>query len=124
MPVAEHDPVAAEPDHPLDERLVGPLGGWACARLRRAGPGAVGAAHGRVGVGARWRVEDDDVAQLRLRAEPVADPVDEHAVADLERRLHRRARDPVRLDRVRLDRERERPRDRHEEDQLEQRAPA
>jgi hypothetical protein len=57
-------------------------------------------------VGAARRVEDHDVADLRL-AEVVADPVDQHALVDLERRDHRLARDPVRLDQEGLDAQRE-----------------
>jgi hypothetical protein len=51
----------------------------------------------RVGLRTGGRVEDDDVADLRV-AEAVPDAVDEHALADLERRDHRLARDAVRLD--------------------------
>ncbi len=43
------------------------------------------------------RVEDGDLADVRF-AEVRADAVDEHALADRERRLHRAARDPVGLD--------------------------
>ena len=72
-------------------------------------------------LGARRRMEDDDVADLRV-AEALADAVDEHALADLEGRDHRLARDPVRLDEEGLDPERQAERDRDDQDQLEERA--
>ena len=52
----------------------------------------------------------------------VADPVDEHALADLERRHHRLRRDPVGLDEEGLDAEREPERHGDDHDQLQQRA--
>ena len=55
-------------------------------------------------------------------AEALADPVDEHALADLQRRDHRLARDAVRLDEERLDAEREPERDGDDQDELDQRA--
>jgi hypothetical protein len=69
-------------------------------------------------------MEDHDVADPGRCPETVARAVDDHPVADLQRRLHRGARDAVGLDGVRLDRERQRERDRDDEDQLEQRAAA
>ena len=77
--------------------------------------------HGVVLLGAGRRVEDDDVADVGI-AEARADPVDEHALADLERRHHRLRRDPVGLDEEGLDAEREAERHDHDHDQLEQRA--
>jgi hypothetical protein len=62
-----------------------------------------------------------DVAGLRV-LEVVDGAVDEDPLADVERRLHRPGRDPVRLDRPRLDREREADRQRDDQYQLEQRA--
>ena len=50
--------------------------------------------------------------------EVVADAVDEHALADRQRRLHRPARDPVGLDDERLDAEGERERQRDDQDEL------
>ena len=58
----------------------------------------------------------------RLESLKCADPVDEHALADLERRHHRLARDAERLDEERLDAEREAERDGDDRDQLDQRA--
>ena len=49
------------------------------------------------------RVEDDDVAALRIRP-GVREARHEHAVADVQRRLHRLRRDAVRLDDVGLER--------------------
>ena len=72
-------------------------------------------------VGARRRLEDEDVAALGV-AEAEADAVDQHALADLEGRHHRLARDPERLDEERLDAEREAERDRDDRDQLDERA--
>ena len=68
----------------------------------------------------RRRHEDDDLASLRL-AKVVDQPVREHAVGEarlaavrglraVERGLHRRRRDPVRIDDPRLDREHDRDR--------------
>ena len=65
------------------------------------------------------RVEDHDVAHAGV-AEARADAVDQHALADLERRHHRLRRDPVRLDEERLDAERETERDRDDQHQLQQ----
>src|SRR4051812_12142104 len=95
-------------------------------RLARRGPVArrvLVAALVAAGVrlGAERRVEDDDVADLRI-AEAVADPVDEHALADRECRDHRLARDAVRLDEERLDAERERERHGDDDDELDERA--
>src|SRR5262249_45681765 len=75
---------------------------------------ARGAVLGRTG----RRVEDDDVADARV-AEVVAQPVDEHALTDFQRRLHRAARDPVRLDEERLDQQGEAERNGDDDDELE-----
>ena len=83
-----------------------------------------------VGVAARVAVSRRPRAGGRRRcrrprvAEAVADAVDEHALADLERRHHRLARDPVRLDEERLDAERQAERDGDDDDQLESEPPA
>jgi hypothetical protein len=66
-------------------------------------------------------VEDHDVADLRL-AEALADAVDQHALADRQRRHHRLARDLVRLDQERLDAKRKSERHHHDHDELHQRA--
>ena len=71
-------------------------------------------------LGAGRRMEDHDVADLRV-PEAGADAVDEHALADLERRDHRLTRDAVRLDQERLDPERQAERDGDDQYQLEQR---
>ena len=52
----------------------------------------------------------------------VADPVDQHALADLQGRDHRLARNPVRLDQEGLDAQGQAEGDRDDQDQLEQRA--
>jgi hypothetical protein len=77
------------------------------------------AAH--VVVGALRRLEDHHVAALGV-AEVLADAVDEDALTDLERRHHRLARNPERLDEEGLDAERNPKRDRNDHDQLDQRA--
>src|SRR5688572_32651111 len=64
-------------------------------------------------------MEDDDVTHRRV-GEPLADPVDQHALAHLERRDHRLARDAVRLDQQRLDAEREPERHGHDDDELDE----
>ena len=87
MTVVDRDRVARAGDDALDEvhvralRRSGGSHGWPVAP--RAAP------HVSVSrpVG---RVEDDDVADVGV-AEAVPDPVDEHALADLERRHHRLA---------------------------------
>src|SRR5918994_550712 len=61
------------------------------------------------------------VAQAWI-AEARADAVDQHALADLERRHHRLRRDPVRLDEERLDAERQPEGDDDDQDELEERA--
>src|SRR4051812_270328 len=117
MAVDDADDVARARDDALDEvdlRL---------ARRRPVARGVLVAALVATGVrlGAERRVEDDDVAALRI-AEAVADPVHEHALADRERRDHRLARDAVRLDEERLDAERERERHGDDDDELDERA--
>src|ERR671933_2507833 len=75
------------------------------------------------------RVEDDDLAPVRV-AEVVDQPVGEHAVGEarlaaharpraVQRRLHRRGRDAVRVDDVELDREHDPDRARDGEDPVE-----
>lgn len=71
--------------------------------------------------GVDGRVEDRDLADVRF-AEVHADAVDEHALADRERRFHRAARDAVGLDDERLDADREQHRDRDDRDELHDRA--
>ena len=66
-------------------------------------------------------MEDDDVADLGV-AEVVDHPVDEHALADVERGLHRRRGDLVRLDDEGLDQQRQADRQGDDHDQLEERA--
>ncbi len=110
--LARRDPVAREPDQPLHERP------------------ARAAARGR-----RRRVEDDDVAARGVR-EVVDEPVREHAVREarlaavvlegvraVQRRLHRRGRDPVRVDDVGLDREDRGDRDHDREHPVDHRTP-
>jgi hypothetical protein len=65
-------------------------------------------------------LEDDDVAAVRI-AEVEADAIDEHALADIERRLHRLAGDAERLDQEGLDQQRKAESDGHDRDQLDQR---
>ena len=67
------------------------------------------------------KIEKIDVADLRI-VEAVAQPVDEHPLADLERRQHRAGRDPIGLDEERLDAERQPERHHDDQDQLEKRA--
>src|SRR4051794_40112826 len=117
MAIDDPDDVARAGDDALDEvdlRL---------ARRRPVARGVLVAALVATGVrlGAERRVEDDDVADLRI-AEAVADPVDEHALADRERGDHRLARDSVRLDQERLDVEREGERHGDDDDELDERA--
>ena len=68
--------------------------------LHEVGDAACRASRGWVGL------EDDDVAAVDV-VEVVAELVDEHAVADLERRHHRLGRDVERLEEERLDDERD-----------------
>src|SRR5262249_5521713 len=68
------------------------------------------------------RVEDYDVADRRV-LEVVEDAVDEHALADVERRLHRLRRDLVRLHDPALDPEREGDRQADDHDQPDYGAP-
>src|SRR4051794_38614088 len=123
LAVADHvavddpDDVAGAGDDALDEidlRL-------ALGRLVARGVLVAALVAARVGLRPDGRVEDDDVADLRV-AEAVADPVDEHALADRERRDHRLARNAVRLDEEGLDPERERERDADDDDELYERA--
>src|SRR5919206_3533654 len=121
--VADHvavddlDRVARPRDDALDEV-------HAVAPRRRPVAGLV-LAEARVAAGVRLvadrRVEDDHLAHVG-RAEAVADPVDQHPLADLERRNHRLAGDAIRLDQEGLDAERQAERDDDDDDELDQRA--
>ena len=100
--VADRDRVARAGDDALDEVHVGLLGRRAC-RTRRPclgcsphwSPVADSAPTGG------WKTTMSPTCGI---AEVRADAVDEHALADVERRHHRLARDAVRLDEERLDR--------------------
>src|SRR5512133_882032 len=82
------DRVPRSGHHALDEVHAGLCPGGLVTRLALTAP-AVAA---RVAVRALGRMEDDHVADARI-GEAVADAVDEHALADIERRHHRLARD-------------------------------
>jgi hypothetical protein len=110
------DRVARAGDDALDEVDVGAAPGRLVARLSLA---AVAVAAG-VGVRALGRMEDDHVADPGV-GEAVADAVDENALADLQRRDHRLARDAVGLDEEGLDAERQPQRHGDDDDQLEER---
>jgi hypothetical protein len=70
-----------------------------------------------IGLGARVRIlEDDDVTAARV----VQDFLDEDAVAGHQRRLHRSGRDVERLDDERLQQEREREGEQHQDGELAQ----
>ena len=68
-------------------------------------------------------MEHRDVADVGRRRSG-SDPVDEHALADLERRDHRLRRDAVRLDQERLDPEGETQRYGDDDDELDEGVPA
>ena len=90
-------------------------------RLRRR-PGRRGcgfAAFGGPAVGARRRVEDDDVADRGI-GEVVEEAVDEDPLADVQGRLHRFGGDLVRLDQPGLDGQRQPQRQRDDDDELDQ----
>src|SRR5207247_10739652 len=72
-------------------------------------------------LGALRGVKDDDVPDLGV-GEARADAVDEHPLADVQRRLHRLAGDPVGLHEEGLDPEREGQGGGDDEDELQQRA--
>src|SRR3954452_4678654 len=115
--VLDLDPIARERDDALDEvvvRLVGRrlLAGPAVGRLARDAA--------LLAVGALRRLEDDDVAAARI-SEVRAEAVHENALTDLERRHHRRARDPERLDEECLDADREAQGDGDDHDELDRR---
>src|SRR3954471_1382507 len=103
-------------DDALDEVLVGlPLGrlrAWFALVRSAADDSAFGAV-----VGSGRRVEDDDVADLRV-LEVVEEAVDENALADVERWLHRFRGDLVRLDDPGLDRQRQPQGQRNDDGQL------
>src|SRR5436305_365189 len=88
------------------------LAGVPVVRLARDAAGVV--------IRALRRLEDDYVAPAGIR-EVVGHAIDQHALVDRERRLHRAARDPERLDDERLDQQREAERHRHDQHELEQR---
>src|SRR5439155_1072424 len=72
-------------------------------------------------LGVSRRVKDDYLAHVRV-AQVHADAVDQHALADMQRRQHRAAGDAIGLDDPRLDREREPQRHTDDDDELEDRA--
>ena len=118
--VADAERVAGPGDDPLDEVLVDSLGvgsGQAWSRRVR------GRRTRSPLVGARRRVEDDDVADRGI-GEVVEEAVDEDPLADVEGRLHRLGGDLVRLDQPGLDAERQAQRQRDDHDQLDQPAGA
>ena len=98
----------------LDRSAVGFGQGW-----RRE----CGSPHSVPLVGARRRMEDDDVADRGI-GEVVEEAVDEDPLADVEGRLHRFGGDLVRLDQPGLDAERQAERQRHDDDELDQPAGA
>ena len=81
-----------------------------------SGPLVGVSADGRGGVGARGRVEHDNVTDAGM----VDQTVGEHSLADRQRGHHRRTRDPVRLDHERLDQEGQPDRDGDGEHELRQ----
>ena len=117
MAVEDRDRVAGAGNDALDERLADSLrsAGRTAGGDRPPGSGC----HSRrsLGVGAGRRVEHDDVADARV----VDQAVGEDPLADVQRRLHRAARDPVRLDDERLDQQRQPDGDRDRDHQLDQR---
>src|SRR4051812_41335451 len=112
--VSDGDRVSGKGDDPLDEVHVGFLLHRARADLvlTMAGPALVALSPFR-------RVEDDHITPAGV-ADLVVDSAHEDALANVERRLHRLARDPVRLDEESLDGERQTERHRHDQDQFEQ----
>src|SRR4051795_6976361 len=110
------DRVPRSGNHALDEVHAGLGAGGTVTGLALAAP-AVAA---RVVVRALGRMEDDHVADARI-GEAVADAIDEHALADLERRDHRLARDAVGLDEEGLDAKGQPECDRDYDDKLEER---
>ena len=94
----------------LDCSGVGAGHGWssACWAPQRGGVSSAPAGG--------WKVMMSPT--LGSRAEAVAEAVDEHPLADVERRLHRPARDPVGLHEQPLDRQRDGQRHDHDDDQL------
>src|SRR5262249_45042153 len=101
----------------LRRRLI--AGG--AARAARPGPRVTALAAGPAAVRTLRRMEDDDVADLRI-PEVVDEPVDQDSLADVKRRLHRLGRDLVRLDDEGLDPERQPKSERDDDDELEERA--
>jgi len=118
VPVVDAQPVAGCGDDPLDEVGVRPL----ARRLRAWLPGVSVDATRLPVLRTHWGMEDDDVTDVRL-AEVVGNAVDQNALADVERRLHRLGRNLKRLHRPRLDGEREADRAGDDEDQLEEWTP-
>src|SRR4029077_15024115 len=105
--------VAGAGDDSLDEVLARLFHGRSGARFADL---RVDSAFGRV-VSARRRMEDDDVA-TRGVFEVVDEAVDEDALADVERRLHRFRGNLVGLDHPGLDRQRQPQGQRDDDDQL------
>ncbi|KUN82023.1 hypothetical protein AQJ66_23520 [Streptomyces bungoensis] len=98
--------VAADPDDPLDQVLLVGRGqqadeGEAFLDLFDD-DGVVRLGGLFVGQPAAGIVEDDDVAAVRLGAEPRGELVDQDAVADPDRLLHGAGRDDEGLDEERL----------------------
>src|SRR3954468_23448126 len=112
--VLDLDPIARERYDALDEVVVRLVG-----RRLLAGAAVRGLARdpALLAVRALRRLEDDYVAPARI-AEVRAEAVHENALADLECRDHRRARDPERLDEESLDADREAERDGDDHDEL------
>src|SRR4051794_32902042 len=117
-PFPHREVISGHPDDALDEVRVRPflrrlLAGRAWALLRALDRGIV--------VRTLRRLEHEDVAPIGV-AEPWRHPVDEHALPDVERGLHRLARNPERLDEELLDAERQAESDDDDDDELDKRA--
>src|SRR5918995_1524160 len=113
--VLDSQGVAGTGDDPLDEVRVGLFVGRLRARLARGllHPAPVGPVRPRGGM------EDDDVADLRV-GEVVDEAVDQHPLVHVERRLHRRGGNLIRLDHEGLNEERQPDRQTDDHDQLEE----
>src|SRR4051812_12299865 len=110
--------VPRHPDDALDEVRVGPFLRRLLARRARTLSRTLDRG---VVVRALRGLEHEDVAAIGI-AEARRHPVDEHALADIERRLHRLARNPERLDQELLDAERQAESDDDDDDELDKRA--